>query len=41
MDCIGDKLAGSLVKEYLLSGFDGQEKNKLRIDKMMGFETKA
>lgn len=38
MDCVGDKLGGSLVREFLASGFDGQPKNRLRIDKMMAFE---
>lgn len=33
-DCIAEKLAASLVKDYLLSGFDQEERNMLRINKL-------
>lgn len=33
-DCIAEKLAGSLVADYLLSGFDNEERNMIRVGKI-------
>jgi hypothetical protein len=33
-------LAGSLVRDYLLSGFDQEERNMLRIQKMRDLDEK-
>ena len=33
-DCVGEKLSGFLLQTYLESGFDNEERNMLRIQKM-------
>jgi ribose 5-phosphate isomerase RpiB len=30
-DCIGERLAADLIYNYLISGFDGELKNKVRL----------
>lgn len=39
-DCIGEKLAGSILADYLQSGFDNEERNMIRVGKMKEFDEK-
>lgn len=33
-DCIAEKLAAALVRDYLNGGFDNEERNMIRINKL-------
>lgn len=39
-DCIAEKLAATLVRDYLLSGFDEEERNMIRVGKISELEDK-
>lgn len=39
-DCIAEKLAGSIVADYLQSGFDNEERNMIRVGKIKELDEK-
>lgn len=39
-ECLGDKLAGYLVEAYLRDGFDNEERNMIRIEKLRELDIK-
>lgn len=39
-DCLGEKLAASLTRDYLQAAFDNEERNMIRIEKLRELDLK-